>query len=825
MINPAGAAAQGGDDPAGDSQEEAAARQLTHNIAYADSVFQLADIFTAHASVMDMIHITACITRLSKVLGTSPSQASQAAAASLLPLLGNKLLSVLPNANARGIANVLWGYGRLRSLPQVQLLSPLVEAFLKQLPNAACRDSAVVLWSLARLSEGQGEPADATVQPALLRRLGREVLQQLATAAHDSPAQAPGQQQQQPGTAQQQRQQTPGTPGAAAGGGGGSEQGKADDQEGAEASGPPSSRDVSNSLMALARLGFLPEDDTTTAATAVGTQPASTAAAATRQQQQQQPGGQSPPLAAQLQRLSLAGSSTDTSAATAAGSSSQQPQQLTLPLSQIKAVVEYLLRMAATAKTLDLQETATALKQLGLRELHARVAASFINHQGTAHGGPGHSGGMHGPGMQYMSLGGPGGRMGQFSRQGGVGAPYGGMMQQQRRQQQMGMSGPLYGQGWVPSQGFGQYEGGSMRQMAPGAYMNSRQRGPAGQAMRPPAMGQQQQPQPPQQAFMLSVSPAGAAAAAAPRHSMTGFTPLGAMAGGVQAVGYGESPAAAGASPAAAGYSLQYAGEQQPPGLLQQQSGGYAPAVQYMLVAQQPQQQAVGGYVVQQQVPQQQQGEFLGVPVLQQQAAGEQAPPGLVGAAAGGAVGQQQYFMQTASTPALMMPQGVGVMADAAAGQQLFLQYQQASGGVAGGPGLGSLSQLGAAGVFQSSSGMMVSPEYVPEAMTSSALTASVVGDIFLSGQQQQGQRSQLQLLQRQVGQQVGLYQQPQQQQQAAPASFTAQAPGPVYLQQAQQQQLYGGQQPVQGQQFVAPQAGSGAFVLDPTTGMYHFQQ
>jgi hypothetical protein len=770
------AAAAGEAEGAADSQEEAAARQLTHNIAYADSVFQLADIFTAHASVMDMIHITACITRLSKVLGTSPSQASQAAAASLLPLLGNKLLSVLPNANARGIANVLWGYGRLRALPQVQLLPPLVEAFLQQLPNAACRDSAVVLWSLARLSEGHGEPADTTVPAPLLRRLGREVLQQLSVAAHEgsAPAQPGSEQQRQPGSA----------------GGPAADRGPGEGQ--GDSGGPPSSRDVSNSLMALARLGFVSEDDTAAAGAGAGAASSGTPTAA------------ADTLAWQVQGLSL------TAGAGATAAEGSQTQVLTLPLSLITSVVDYLLRMASTAKTLDLQETATALKQLGLRELHAKVAAMVITHHGATHGGAG-AGGMPG---QFMQFGGAGSRPGQYhgrvmGPQGPVygggqysGGQYGGIMQQQRRP----MSGPMQG-GWVPAhQQAGMEGGGYMR--PGGGYMPVRQ-GPAGQVMRQPGFGAQQQQQQQQQPYMFA--PAGGVSAGVNRQSLTGYTSLAGAAGGVQTQYYGGSPA----GQAAPGYAVQYGSAEQQ----QQPAGGaYSPGVQYMLLPQQAQ-QGMGTYVVQQQGQQQQGGEYMSVPVVQQQMPGDQALTGLVGA--GAAAGQQQYYYQPTSTPAIIMPgMQVGQEAGSAAvgsGQQLFLPtMQQAQGaGVAALGGLGGQFAAGS-GVYQASAGMMMVPG-VPDAMTSSAYNASVVGDIFLGGgpqqQQPQGPRS-LQMLQQQM-QPAGLYQ-------GQAQGYQAQDPGAAA---AQLPLLYGvagqGQQQPQQQQFGAQQG----FVLDPTTGTYHHIQ
>jgi hypothetical protein len=558
-------------------KEEAAARQLTHNIANADSVYQLAEIFSAHSSVMDMIHITACITRLSKVLGTAPSASSQAAASSLLPLLGSKLMQVLPNANARGIANILWGYGRLRNLPQSELLPELLRAFLQQLPTAACRDSAVVLWSLARLTEGQGVAA-VGVSTDLLSQLGKAVMEQLSAAATAAMEGTGGQQQQQqqqppppppppppPTAAQQQQQQQQGAEDAA---------GKHDHRDSGEASAPPSSRDISNSLMALTRLGFTPESEPAAAAAAAAADkaPAAAAAAAGQPAAPQSPAAaaaataaakdQASAAAAAMQDLSLQATEAaaaadqaqpavtqEPAAAAAVDSTSQSAEQqhkpLSLPLAPIKAVVQFLLRHAASAKTLDLQEAATALKQLGLQELSGQVAAGIGSPSGPGqHGGYdpashhhsmgmgpgpmqyGHGGGMQyyhhhmaGPGMSqgYGSASRPGGHMyggpgltgrpgsGSFGGPAGPGSAYGssatsavlarthsgqpaqyqgqqqqqqqqagsshlppvsmpatinlsgtqlaGLLQQQRRQQPLPMSGPAYGAGWLPGKG------------------------------------------------------------------------------------------------------------------------------------------------------------------------------------------------------------------------------------------------------------------------------------------------------------------------------------------------------------------------------------
>jgi hypothetical protein len=257
---------------------------------------------------------------------------------------------------------------------------------------------------------------------------------------------------------------------------------------------------------------------------------------------------------------------------------------------------------------------------------------------------------------------------------------------------------------------------------------------------------------------------------------------------------------------------------------------GYGPAVQYMLLTQQAQQQGMGGYAMQQ-VAQQQSGEYLGVPVLQQQGAGDLAPPGLVGAAPGAATGgQAQYHLQGVSTPALIMPGVVGqdppgIGAVQQQQQQLFMQ----GGGVGSAQGLAGMhTQFGAPGMYTASAGMLA-----PDAVNSTAFVPSVGGDMYVGAPQQQGVAqqgggNQLQLLQQQLVQPGGLYQQQQ--------GFQAQEPGGLYLQQAQQQQqqqlpvIYGlggqGQQPGQQQQFVGAQpAAAGGFVYDPTTGMYHIPQ
>ncbi|KIY92299.1 hypothetical protein MNEG_15664 [Monoraphidium neglectum] len=149
--------------------QEAAAKQLTHHIVSAESVWALVDIYNANKTLMDSIHLTACITRLSKVLGSRPAANSpaQAMAEQLLPQIGQQLTPMLPSCNARGLANVLWGYGRLRMRPEDTSLVVLLQQFIKHLAEATSRDCAVVLWSLARLSESQ---AGAGVAPELLQR-------------------------------------------------------------------------------------------------------------------------------------------------------------------------------------------------------------------------------------------------------------------------------------------------------------------------------------------------------------------------------------------------------------------------------------------------------------------------------------------------------------------------------------------------------------------------------------------------------------------------------------------------------------------------------
>lgn len=463
---------------ADDSQEEAAARQLTHNIAYADSVYQLAEIFDAHSSVMDMIHITACITRLSKVLGTAPSPPVQRAATALLPLVGAKLLQVLPHANARGIANVLWGYGRLKTIPQSDLIARLVEAFTAKLPTAACRDSAVVLWSLARLTESQGM-AHISVQPELLQRLGTAVMQQLSTAAVGAGAGQPLM----PAAVSQQRSGALTRSSSARSDIGSSAGGT---EPNLEASHAVSSRDVSNSLMALTRLGFRPERTEETLMTAATGQSAA---------EHSTPAANS--IAVQLDILSL---DPQASAAASAGEpqvlQSQQQRQmmppatttaspaaLTLPVKAIENVVDFLLQHAASAKTLDLQEAATALKQMGLLHLQSRVTAAITalplaSSSSLAHHGLQYSQGsassLHqqgrgsstaSPVQSRLHLAGTSSPAGGFTSRSSrpfsssavsvpgtinlSGTQLAGLLQQQRRQQPLPISGPAYGAGWL----------------------------------------------------------------------------------------------------------------------------------------------------------------------------------------------------------------------------------------------------------------------------------------------------------------------------------------------------------------------------------------
>jgi hypothetical protein len=827
------AAAAAGDDGASLSadKEEAAARQLTHNIANADSVNQLAEIFTAHSSVMDMIHITACITRLSKVLGTAPSAASQAAASSLLPLLGNKLLQVLPNANARGIANVLWGYGRLRNLPQSDLLPELLKAFLQQLPTAACRDSAVVLWSLARLTEGQGMAA-VGVTPDLLSRLGRQVLEQLSASAA---AALDGQSTHQPPPPQH---------------------GKHDRNEG-DPSAPPSSRDVSNSLMALTRLGFVPESAAAAAAAAADKGTAAAAAAAAAEGAEPAPASPSAASAATaaaedkdsaapaaaLESLSLdaaapaaAASKADqekpadkqepavaaAAAATAAGSSDSQAKEqqqlkpLTLAVAPIKVLVQFLLRHAAVAKTLDLQETATALKQLGLQDLSAQVAAAIcspapggpgqhgmFDAPGHHHGmgmGPGsmqygHSGGMQhfhqhmgpGSGMQHgfgggmrpgggHMYGGPGlsgrpgsGSYGAAAAAAGVGGGSGaygssasnavlarnqpgpahtpsvsmpstinlsgtqlaGLLQQQRRQQPLPMSGPAYGAGWLPgktSQAQHQQQQ-VLRQGSSGAACFVP--GVDGSGM----MGQQQQQQ--QYRMYMPGGSSGAAGGSPGMRRLSGGAHAGMSyaADASQAGSYMSGPGPAGGAgmhdymqPNSMQYQQQYQRrqqqQQQPHGqqeqwgaqmasgqgmrrlsgaqhtevpqqqLQQHQQQGYdmpageqqQPGVQYMFVPQQyntqQQQQQAGTYPVPQQGIQQQQQPGMGVmmqqvlqqPQQQQTVAGQQQ---MVMMPVSMASGMFNIAQPVSSLPGQQQQQGLaatpGVM-------QMQMQPQQVAG-------------------------------------------------------------------------------------------------------------------------------------------------
>jgi hypothetical protein len=764
----------------GQGQEEAAARQLTHNIAYADSVFQLADIFAAHAPVMDMIHITACITRLSKVLGSCPSPAAQAAASNLLPLLGSKLRAVLPHANARGIANVLWGYGRLRNLPQVELLPPLLEAFLSQLGNAACRDSAVVLWSLARLAEGQGSAAALGVQLPLLRRLGRELLQQIADAAAggaSGPAgaqataaglPAPPQQQQQQQLQQQQQ-----------GGAAGRRPGAGDDS--ADAFAPPSSRDVSNSLMALARLGFMPEGDSS--------RPASAATSAA--------GGSPTSLTGAVAGLSLGAaqagawpSAASAPVEAAAAAAAAAPVLLTLPVPPINALVEFLLRVSASAKTLDLQETATALKQLGLRDQQSKVAAAILQQQGAAGAGPGmggmlYGGGGGGAGGPYgmragqpggrgggMMLGGPqqqfmgGGvmqRPGQGAAMGGGGWGGGGMqgLRQQQQQQQGGMArfgGPMQGMGGAP--------------------------GPRQPVGPPGLMGQRQQQ--PQQLMMQGA-----------------FGGYGGMPGQASAGGlaYGSGPGSADMPGAAAGYGgpagfaqQQQSQQQQAHGVLSgtlppqvyMQQGGAAGGVQYMLLQPSQLQPPVASYLV----VQQQAEPIAG---LQMQAQPQQAQ-----------LGQQvQYLSLPMSGPGYVLagdaggdaawlsaPGGAGAQGQLLLHQPLQQQQQQQQGM--------ELAFGGAAGgVSYAAQGVLALPEY-------GTIGGMLPGGYTLS---------------------AATVQQPQQQHQLGGGALYAQQQQPVGMAPGQQTptQQQAAQQPAPQQPTQHHQQQQQLAAMDPSTGFMQF--
>eukprot|EP00879_Flechtneria_rotunda_P001323 GHRR01001473.1.p1 GENE.GHRR01001473.1~~GHRR01001473.1.p1 ORF type:complete len:1758 (+),score=853.86 GHRR01001473.1:196-5469(+) len=517
-----------------DGQEEAAARQLTHNIAFADSVYLLAEIFEAHSSVMDMIHITACITRLSKVLGSAPSPAALSAANALLPLLGTKLLQVLPHANARGIANVLWGYGRLRNLVQTNLLPALLEAFRAQLSSAASRDSAVVLWSLARMAEGKSVQ-HLGVTHDLLQKVGHSILDQLAAAATAAGQQQQGQAGGMAATSSisSTRHSDPGS----------SRRGT---PPGQEPGCVPSARDISNSLMALARLGFVPSARAAAAeggpSTNAGSDSKAAGSSATAAQTIDLSGLSLQDLSSQADVATAAATgATDTpsavvvsgpgaavvqphavTAATAADVTRQEPKQeqqqqhqhagaaaatniagahqggaqvLTLSLESIEAIVSFLLRHAATAKTFDLQEAATALKQLGLRDLHVNVTAAvaaqhssttghLVAHQYSSSSSGsfdinfGHRTAGFGSELQGSLLprarhvprlvsdyrspssaagGAMGGSTAGYRAHGGAnpshinlaGTQLAGLLQQQRRQQPMQVPGPAYGAGWL----------------------------------------------------------------------------------------------------------------------------------------------------------------------------------------------------------------------------------------------------------------------------------------------------------------------------------------------------------------------------------------
>ena len=171
---------------------------VINSIIAVPSAQQLLQMFKEHRESADVVHLTAYITRLAKVLAHnkvatppqagSPTRAAEAAAAAgassgeaggessssstfhqqeaaaagqLVEQMGSRLLEVLPECSARSLSNMLWGYGRLRMPPEPELLSELIRAFQGKVADASCRDCAVVLWSLSRLAEASAPAAAA----------------------------------------------------------------------------------------------------------------------------------------------------------------------------------------------------------------------------------------------------------------------------------------------------------------------------------------------------------------------------------------------------------------------------------------------------------------------------------------------------------------------------------------------------------------------------------------------------------------------------------------------------------------------------------------
>jgi hypothetical protein len=767
----AAAAAEGSD-----SAEDAAARQLTKTIANAASISQIANILTAHSTSMDIIHITACITRMSKMLGPSPSYAAQMEASALLVELGDMLLTVLQHADARGIANVLWGYGKLRVLPQVHLLRPLVEAFLVQLPSATFRDSAVVLGSIARLSEWRRGPEESTIPAALLLQLGTQVMQRLAAAAAAANQAREGQASAAQDT--QQQSEPPGTPGAAD-----RDRGSPTQAQG-KAPVCPAPRDVSNTLMALARLGFVPGDDSALAGSQV--------------QAEAQ-------LTGKLQGLSLG---VPGRPGPPLGLPTGSGRHLSVPVSLITTVVQHILHNLAAAKTLDLHETAAALKQLGLRELHAQFAEVFATHRQAEHAGspkylPSLSGSSSAASSQFSASG-------PFM-QGSPGQQRPQMQARQYSSQRYMQQG--YQQGSPGPTRSPQYRGGGgpfMGQHLGAVGQQPQWQGGPQQTIWQPVGPQQQQ----QQGFVLSTGP-GPAGPQVMGHA--------GLAAGTWGQGFGGQ--AAGAGLGEAGYGLQpAAGQQQAqyPVFLQQPVGAQSPVVQQVVLQQQGQ-EGMRTYVLQQQGAEQQSSGSLGSPVLQQQFAEMQAPSGLQWAAAGASDydgGQQRLlFMQGADTTSSFAAPGTllqGFAGPAAGAQQLLVIPAGA------GAGAGGFGQFEGAETYQPRIGVDLSGTLAAPG----GVGAMLLGDPQQQQQQLQlqqlGEESyhpQLQLLQPQAPQQLAgvPQQQPGQSFLGSPLRQTG------MLQQLQQAPM-AGQGWLQGQQLPLQAAGGHAVLVEVAPGIYQVQ-
>lgn len=303
--------------------EGLAARQLTQVINSSETVWQLQQIYQANETQMDVIHLRACITRLCKILGSLRSQQTagyRAAAEQLLQQVGERMLPMLPSSSARDLANVLWGYGRLQIQPSGQVFNTLLDLVVAKKGEATCRDCSVTLWSLARLAVMHTLDAPSTLQ---LQQVARQLVEILVDAAEAIVVEARG------GSAagrlstessqiesQQRRQHQGRLPE------GGPLQSPGGSGPGGISQLLP--RDVSSSLMALARLGFAWDV------------PSGEASAP-----------QADPLPADQPHI--------------------------LPRSWLELLVEALLLEAHKAKTLDLGEAATALSNMGMHQQSQKV--------------------------------------------------------------------------------------------------------------------------------------------------------------------------------------------------------------------------------------------------------------------------------------------------------------------------------------------------------------------------------------------------------------------------------------------------------------------